>query len=453
MYIDKVNIENIRSIEKLEMQFEEGSHAGWHVIIGDNGSGKSTLVKSLALSVISSKDFKSTNFGALRTNPKEWLSQKVNKGYIKTDIFGNFEFAQNIKPDNKPKIIDIKVEEHEDLHHLIAELVTNDIPPIIRFNREEEEVTHEMTFKTDSIVGKKFINKIFSSAFGPFRRFSGGNSELKKLFKTHPKLARHLSIFKEDVDLSEALDWLQDVNYKRLEEKDNGSTENEDLLKSIFSFFNQSDLLPSETKLEKVNSDGIWFKDANGCTIEINDLSDGYRSILSLILELIRQLVGVFGSTEVFETKENGSIHIKCEGIVLIDEVDAHLHPTWQVRIGEWFLKYFPKFQFIVTTHSPLICRAAKNGSIWQMPEPGSDEQFRKLEGLEYKRLVYGNILDAYGTEAFGESTIVRSQESEELKDLLGELNIKAAFGDITDEENEKRIELSKILSTDDPTH
>ena len=49
-------------------------------------------------------------------------------------------------------------------------------------------------------------------------------------------------------------------------------------------------------------------------------------------------------------------------GVVLIDEVDAHLHPTWQRRIGLWFREHFPKLQFIVSTHSPLICQAATVG-------------------------------------------------------------------------------------------
>ena len=47
------------------------------------------------------------------------------------------------------------------------------------------------------------------------------------------------------------------------------------------------------------------------------------------------------------------------EGVILIDEIDAHLHPAWQKRIGFWLKAHFPNIQFIVTTHSPFICQAA----------------------------------------------------------------------------------------------
>jgi predicted ATP-binding protein involved in virulence len=55
--------------------------------------------------------------------------------------------------------------------------------------------------------------------------------------------------------------------------------------------------------------------------------------------------------------------------------IDAHLHPTWQKNVGKWFQDRFPNIQFIVTTHSPLICQAATHGSVWHLPHPGSDEK------------------------------------------------------------------------------
>ena len=94
---------------------------------------------------------------------------------------------------------------------------------------------------------------------------------------------------------------------------------------------------------------------------------------------------------------------IDLPGVVLVDEIDAHLHPTWQLRIGENLLRYFPKVQFIVTTHSPLICHAAEKGSVWRLPVPGDDSSFTgRVRGKELKRLIYGDILEAYDTELFG---------------------------------------------------
>src|SRR5712671_2638426 len=125
-------------------------------------------------------------------------------------------------------------------------------------------------------------------------------------------------------------------------------------------------------------------------------------------------------------------------GVVLIDEVDAHLHPTWQRRIGLWLREHFPKMQFIVTTHSPLICQAADVGTVWRLPQPGTNETGRMLAGVELDRLLYGNVLDAYSTEAFGED-INRSEESKKKLHRLAELNYKELHGQLTISERKEQ--------------
>jgi hypothetical protein len=51
-----------------------------------------------------------------------------------------------------------------------------------------------------------------------------------------------------------------------------------------------------------------------------------------------------------------------CPGVVLIDELDAHVHPTWQRQIGHWLRQKFPNLQFIVATHSPFLAQVAGPG-------------------------------------------------------------------------------------------
>jgi predicted ATP-binding protein involved in virulence len=117
-------------------------------------------------------------------------------------------------------------------------------------------------------------------------------------------------------------------------------------------------------------------------------------------------------------------------GVVIIDEVDAHLHPPWQRRIGDWFCKFFPKLQFLVTTHSPLVCQAAEKGSVWRLPTPGSDSPGGRVEGDELKRLIYGNVLEAYSTEIFGRD-VNRSDASAAKLQRLALLNRKLLRGEL----------------------
>jgi hypothetical protein len=133
--------------------------------------------------------------------------------------------------------------------------------------------------------------------------------------------------------------------------------------------------------------------------------------------------------------------------VVLIDEVDAHLHPTWQKEIGFWFTRHFPQIQFIVTTHSPLVCQAAVKGSIFLLPRPGSGDAGRMITGEERDRLLYGNVLDAYSTEPFGYGD-TRSMEGKELYQKLGELNVREMRGTLSESDRKEQERLRAIFPT-----
>jgi hypothetical protein len=98
-----------------------------------------------------------------------------------------------------------------------------------------------------------------------------------------------------------------------------------------------------------------------------------------------------------------------------------------------------------------LICRASEKGTIWRLASPGTTNESGEITGTDKDRLIFGNVLDAYGTEIFGKAP-VRSEKSDEKLERLGRLNMLSALGKISQEENSERIELQKILNTDDPT-
>jgi predicted ATP-binding protein involved in virulence len=101
-------------------------------------------------------------------------------------------------------------------------------------------------------------------------------------------------------------------------------------------------------------------------TYDLNQLSDGYRTTLAMIADLACRMV---------EANPPGSISdpLKTEAIVLIDEVDLHLHPRWQQRILLDLKRVFPKTQFIVTTHSSQVLTTVNSRSIRKII-PGGNE-------------------------------------------------------------------------------
>lgn len=419
MYIKQVRIQNIRSISHFEMNFEVGKEAGWHVLLGENGSGKSSLVRAIALALLGFKDVYAT-----REDWSEWLQKGQQEGNISLQIVPSP--IDNALPKSKKRV--------------------SHIDNTIRFVKNGANIDVQLNpdKKKPDPTNYNWGNGYgwFSASYGPFRRFSGGNPDKEKIFTSNPKLGAHWSLFGEDIALSEAMPFLKALYTKKLES--NGSNTYLDDLKN---FINQGHLLPHESLLEEVNSEGVFFKDGSGKIVHALQMSEGFRSILSMTFELLRQLVRVYGLEKVFENTKNGQAFINLPGVVMIDEIDAHLHPTWQANVGFWFLKYFPNIQFIVTTHSPLVCRAAEKGSIWQLLTTGNGDKSTLITGTMRDRLLYGNVIDAYGTDIFGKETSI-SVHSTEKKARLAELSIQSMEGSLNAAEQIEYDQLSAILST-----
>ncbi len=414
MYIKKIELENIKSFKKFKWELDENEDpAGWHVLLGSNGAGKSTFIRSAAVALIGPIE-------ALKSRAvfSDWVKKGEESGFIRIEITqdGNVDTWAVKGKQNK-----------QNISYSTKITSGGEISKVTRTNDPDRTVWNNKT-------------GWFSASYGPFRRFSGGNSDYQKLFYSSPLLARHISIFGEDVALTETLEWLKELRFKELEYSNSLSSS---LLKNIIAFINQDDFLPNGVTLDSVSSEGIIFTDAFGTSVNIEDLSDGYRSILSMMLELIRQMVQCYGKSNIFD---KDCKTVKMPGVVFIDEVDVHLHASWQRKIGLWLTEHFPRIQFIVSTHSALICQSAENGSIWKLPNSDGSDKGERIKGVPLKRLIFGNLIEAFSSGAFGEG-IERSEKSRELLEELAELNFLCFEDDFTDEQKAKKAELSDIFA------
>lgn len=95
----------------------------------------------------------------------------------------------------------------------------------------------------------------------------------------------------------------------------------------------------------------ITHKDTPHIPLRLQQLSDGYRTMLALVMDLARRMALANADRQWPE----GESVLHSPGIVLIDEVELHLHPSWQQTVLPRLLKIFPHVQFIVTTHSPQV--------------------------------------------------------------------------------------------------
>jgi hypothetical protein len=180
--------------------------------------------------------------------------------------------------------------------------------------------------------------------YGPFRRLSGGGQEADRILYAERISARFITLFREDAALTNTTDWLIRL-HNTAREGDHANARALNCIKGAFT----SKLLPEQAELI-VDARSVSLQVGSEKPIALKDLSDGYRSMLALGIDLLRWLIAAF---------PNAQDPMECHGVVLIDELDAHLHPGWQRQIGHWLRNKFPNVQFVVATHSPFLAQVA----------------------------------------------------------------------------------------------
>ena len=187
----------------------------------------------------------------------------------------------------------------------------------------------------------------FAAGYGPFRRLSGGSEDANRILHARRRASRFVTLFREDAAISDLERWLVDLrNLSR-----DGEAQAERTLGIVRDLLLR-DFFMEPIQLE-VTATKARLRFGEGPLLALDALSDGYRAMLALGLDLLR------GLTESFPAAERPT---EMPGVVLIDELDAHLHPRWQRMLGLWLQDRFPRLQFIVATHSPFLAQAAPAG-------------------------------------------------------------------------------------------
>ncbi len=182
-----------------------------------------------------------------------------------------------------------------------------------------------------------FLNSFF--AYGTHRgRYSAENSE-KYGFMT---------LFNNDLTLKSPEQWIKDIKLNEEKEVRDKYSVALSVLQSILY-----DLLEKNVNPE-IEGSKVIFRE-KGYPLSLEQLSEGYRSIIIFVCDLIYRLSNALdNSDDVFKSK----------GVVLVDEIDQHLHLKWQRVIVSKLRNIFPNIQFLFTTHSPSIIQGASNDAI-----------------------------------------------------------------------------------------
>lgn len=432
MHISRMRIAGVRGFYDgrtvdLDLTRPDGTFAGWTVLAGRNGSGKSTVLQSLAL-VLSGP--RSTGF---IPSLSDWMSHGATHAEVRVTLslsaLGRMD-AQYRAPD--PALTP-------------AEVWMEFFRPTQDLDNEPEEPEF-IGAGLDSVTSPQNVSSVRSKTFGwlyagygAFRHL-GSTGSRRPGRSRYSKLAQQVSsLFDETIPLADAVDWLIEQHLYQLENRP-GAGHLLEIMMAILS----DGLLPDGFEVRRVDSDGLWVRNDTG-EFPLREMSDGYRAVTALVVDIVRQMAAAYPNMKL--NWRDGIPELPYPGVILIDEIDAHLHVRWQKVIGEWLKGHFPLIQFIVTTHSPYICQSADPGGLILLPGAREDSPPRIIEPGLYQRVVYGSGDDAVVSDLFGMDTPY-SAEAERLRERLADLEIMVLDGTATAAERDEYRALGETLAS-----
>lgn len=432
MYLTRFKAKNIKCFDEVELVFpkhQDDTYAGWHVLLGTNATGKTTLLQAMALGLIGASS------GMRLINPAAWVRRHQQYGEIE------LSFTQGEK--------DSAIGQPRTKDYQARFLITGESS----FNLDGQDYTSpQIVLRKSSSKGKDtalsgLIKGPYASdkagwlvsGFGSFRRFIGGSDH--ELAYDSSKVGRVASLFKESVALDRSIKFLPALyaksQDKSLVEPDRLSASNEyELVRNILN-----DLLPAAIRIVKADTQQVFFQAPGISDVALLELSDGYRSFLALVLELLRQISDALGSVQSVSVKDttDSRWRVNVEAVVLIDEADLRLHPSWQREFGPRLRTVFPKTQFIVTSHSPFIAQEASPNGLFVL-QPSLDgsgvhcnQPLPRVDGW--------NVDEILKSPLFGLTSTV-SEETERLLQEHADLRGVEKFSQLT---GEQRVRLESI--------
>ena len=348
MKLQQATIENYRAIERLEMPL----HPQLTVLHGDNGHGKTSVLSAIAvgLAVIpkiadmalgatdtrSYPDFLDSDFrkagepkvSLKTTTGEQWHWRRTRSG----QSTGDLQYQHSLEP-------------------AIKEIVGQDIAGIL----PALDLPIVAFYDTDRAVGT--IRK-------PAR--PGRNDNRGGRYIRYPALDGALA---PQTDFQALFDWFYDRENEEIrQQRERRSFDYKDpsldavrqAIEAMLPGISRPRMAanPFRFVVSKTSDSGETE------TLELEQLSGGYRIVLALAADLARRMA-------------QGNPHLddplQSEAIVLIDEVDLHLHPSWQQRVLPDLTRTFPNAQFIVSTHSPQVLTTVKAEHIVELYRAGDN--------------------------------------------------------------------------------
>lgn len=349
-YFLSLTVENVRCFgqkQEIDLSDKNGRPSQWTVILGDNNTGKTTLLQCF-----------------VAVEPTRFADYTISKLARKGEYFNLY---RDLAKD------EVKISGNACFSTKITDLAKN--------KKKNTQVFLSVTNHMSNIYSFEKVAGLKCYGYGASRVM--GESLLAE--KTSDDACA--SLFDENSRLINAEEWLLQADYSASKRSVIGlkAQEKRDQIKDVLI-----NLLPEVDDIRITDptnakpNPGVEFKTPYGW-VKLGALSLGYRTLIAWMVDLANRM---------FERYPRSANPLAEPAIVLVDEIDLHLHPRWQRTIMQYLSDRFKNTQFIATAHSPLVVQGATNANIVLLKREGDhvviDNNPRSVRGWRADQILTG---------------------------------------------------------------
>ena len=345
MKIEKLILNNYRCFEHLELDF----HDKLTVVVGTNGSGKTSVLEGAVVAL-----------GTLFTELEGIKDISVSKKDVRLKSYSMGE-TDDVQPQYP---LEIFAEGEADNHSLKWKRSLNG-----EGGRTTKKNAQEMTAISENYQkrlqeGDKTLILPLIAYYGTGRLWDYHREKKTDLFKENTKTNGYVDSLDGTANIKLMLNWFRKKTVQMAQNNGKRMTVYTELptvyaaMETCYQRITGYADISISYNLD-TNELDCCYKDDSGqiMRIPLSQMSDGYKGTISLIADIAYRMA-------VLNPQLGKNVILETDGIVLIDEVDLHLHPAWQHRILSDLQEIFPKIQFIVTTNAPAVISSVKSDNL-----------------------------------------------------------------------------------------